>query len=238
MSFEADHMKLLHTPTLWKTTFAWVLLGALSIGHAQTPDQGSLVLAGTISKTTCVLNFGDAQSTLSGVKTLSFGSIPMSKIPGAKFQGVDQIGPKTVILSVKNADGSNCDGIGSGKWDVGISIPDTQSINTGFGTDVLLAGDPATVDAKFTKELGIFLQTTKNDTLGTTTLNFKTRKRFTPPGSGTAFTLLSSDLATAPGLLANETLALSARFITVTDVVGSRQPGAYTVAIPLTVFYQ
>jgi type 1 fimbria pilin len=234
--FEAHHMKLSWTPSLWKTALAWVLLGALAIGHAQTNDQGTLNFSGTISKTTCVLNFGDAQSTLTGVKTLSFGSIPASRIPVGDWQGLDLIGAKTVVLSVKNADGSTCDGIGSGKWDVGISIPDTQSTPSGFGTDVLLAGDPSTVNARFTKELGIFLQTSKNATVGTTTLNFR-NKPFTPSGSGTAYTLLSSSNATVPGLLANETLALSARFIT-TSVRDGRQPGGFSVAIPLTVFYQ
>ena len=229
-------MKLSWTPSLWKTALAWVLLGALAIGHAQTNDQGTLNFSGTISKTTCVLNFGDAQSTLTGVKTLSFGSIPASRIPVGDWQGLDLIGAKTVVLSVKNADGSTCDGIGSGKWDVGISIPDTQSTPSGFGTDVLLAGDPSTVNARFTKELGIFLQTSKNATVGTTTLNFR-NKPFTPSGSGTAYTLLSSSNATVPGLLANETLALSARFIT-TSVRDGRQPGGFSVAIPLTVFYQ
>ncbi len=104
-------MNFLLTPTLYKTALAWVLLGALAMGHAQTNDQGTLDFSGTISKTTCVLNFGDAQSTLTGVKTLSFGSIPASIIPGGNFQGLNQIGSKTVILSVKNADGSTCDGI-------------------------------------------------------------------------------------------------------------------------------
>jgi type 1 fimbria pilin len=237
--FEAHHMKLSWTPSLWKTAFAGVLLGALAMGRAQTNDQGTLNFSGTISKTTCVLNFGDAQSTLTGVKTLSFGSIPVTKIPGGDFQGLNQIGSKTVILSVKNADGSTCDGIGNnGKWDVGISIPNTQITNNGFGagTDVLLAGDPNTVDARFTKELGIFLTTSKNATVGTTTLNFS-NKRFTPSGSATAFTLLSGHTATAPALSANETLALTATFIT-TNVNNGRQPGAYSVAIPLTVFYQ
>ena len=107
MSFEADRMQFLSIPTLWKSAFAWVLLGALAIGHAQTPDQGSLVLAGTITKTTCVLNFGDAQSTLAGRKTLSFGSIPTSQIPQGLGQGFENVAPKqTVILSVTNADGS------------------------------------------------------------------------------------------------------------------------------------
>jgi hypothetical protein len=228
-------MKLLWKPNLWATFLAWVLLSTQAICHAQTPNQGSLALTGAITKTTCVLNFGDAQSTLSGVKTLSYGSIPTSKIPGGTFQGVDQIGAKTVILSVKNADGSTCDGIGTGKWDVGISIPAAQTINNGAGIDVLLAGDPSTANATFTKELGIYFQTSKNAAVGSTTVSFS-NKRFTPSGSSTAYTLLSSSNATTPGLLANETLALTPRLMT-TNVNTGRQPGAYSVSIPLIVFY-
>jgi hypothetical protein len=48
--------------------------------------------------------------------------------------------------------------------------------------------------------------------------------------------LLSSPTSTAPSLLATDKLALSARFMTTSNV--TKSPGAYSVAIPLTVFYQ
>ena len=234
---EAHRMKLFLPSSIWKTAFAWVLLGALAIGHAQTPDQGSLVLAGTISKTTCVLNFGDAQSTLSGQKTLSFGSIPTSQIPTGQFQGFVNVAPKkTVILSVKNADGSTCDGIGSGKWDVGISVTTANVVSATGGTKVLQSdGDRSATTKTFTLDIGIVLQTTKNATEGTANVVLD-NKPFTPIGGASAFTLLSSPNASTPGLLATETLAVSAQFITLTS--GTRTPGAYSVSIPLTVFYQ
>ena len=225
-------MKLLHTPTLWKTTFAWVLLGALAIGHAQTPDQGSLVLSGTISKTTCVLNFGDAQSTLSGVKTLSFGSIPMSKIPGGQFQGVDLIGPQTVILSVKNADGSTCDGIGSGKWEVRTSVTAANVVTATGGTKALQSdGDRAATPQRFTLDIGVVLQTSINATEGVTNVSLDGLT-----AGGTAFAFLSGPGSNPPGLSATDTLAVSAQFLTLT--AGTRTPGAYSVAIPLAILYK
>jgi type 1 fimbria pilin len=217
-------------------------MGALSMGHAQTNDQGTLDFSGTISKTTCVLNFGDAQSTLAGRKTLSFGSIPTSLIPTAQFQGFANVAPKqTVILSVKNADGSTCDGIGSGKWDVGISITDlTRVVTTSGGSKLLLSdGDRAASPRRFTEEIGVRLMTAVNASEGTLDkrVNFDV-KNYTPPGSASAaFTLLSDSSATAPGLSASDKLAVTAEFLT-TTAAATRSPGAYTVAIPLTVFYQ
>jgi type 1 fimbria pilin len=237
--FEAHHMKLSWTPSLWKTALAWVLLGALAMGHAQTNDQGTLDFSGTITKTTCVLNFGDAQSTLSGVKTLSFGSIPASNIPLTQFSGLG-IAKKTVILSVQNADGANCDGIGSGNWDVGISITDlTRVVTTSGGSKLLLSdGDRSASPRSFTEEIGVRLMTAVNASEGTIDkrVNFE-EKKYTPPGSASAFTLLSSSIATAPGLSVSDKLAVTAEFLT-TTAAATRSPGAYTVAIPLTVFYQ
>ncbi|CAN1494192.1 hypothetical protein MCERE1_00280 [Burkholderiaceae bacterium] len=230
-------MQFLSIPTLWKTAFAWVLLGALAIGHAQAPDQGTLVLAGTLTKPTCVLNFGDALSTLNGRKTMSFGSISPSKIPTGQFQGFTNVAPKqTVILSVKNADGSTCDGIGTGKWDVGISVTAANVVTASGGTKALQSdGDRSATPQSFTSDIGIVLQTTKNATEGTANVVLD-NKPFTPTeGTGT-FTLLSSPNASIPGLVATDTLALSAQFLTLTS--GTRTPGAYSVAIPLTVFYQ
>jgi type 1 fimbria pilin len=232
MSFGADRMQFLSIPTLWKSAFAWVLLGALTIGHAQTPDQGSLVLSGTISKTTCVLNFGDAQSTLAGRKTLSFGSISTANIP--TDSGLSFATKQTVILSVTNADGNTCDGIGSGKWDVGVSI-DSSKLSPSFLFVLLSDGDRSATPRTFTEEVGVILQSTKNGTVGTTNVRLD-QKPFSPVGGGGAFTLLSSPSSTAPSLLATDKLALSAIFFTLSRV--AKSPGAYTVAIPLTVFYQ
>jgi len=217
-------------------------MGALSMGHAQTNDQGTLVLSGTISKTTCVLNFGDAQSTLGGRKTLSFGSITPANIPLEQFAGATIPKPKlTVILSVQNADGAHCDGIGSGKWDVGISITDlTRVVTTSGGSKLLLSdGDRAASPRTFTGEIGVRLTTAVNASEGTLDkrVNFDV-KNYTPPGSASAaFTLLSDSSATAPGLSASDKLAVTAEFLT-TTAAATRSPGAYTVAIPLTVFYQ
>ena len=228
-------MQFLSIPTLWKSAFAWVLLGALTIGHAQTPDQGSLVLAGTISKATCVLNFGDAQSTLAGRKTLSFGSIPTSQIPQGLGQGFENVAPKqTVILSVTNADGKTCDSLGTGKWDVGVSINPSR-LHPQFNLILLSDGDRSATPRAFTEEIGIKLETTVNGTVGATEVRLD-KPVFTPVGGAGTFTLLSSPSSTAPSLLATDKLALSAIFFTLSRV--AKSPGAYTVAIPLTVFYQ
>jgi type 1 fimbria pilin len=228
-------MNFLLSPSLWKTALAWVLLGALSMGHAQTNDQGTLDFSGTISKTTCVLNFGDTQSTLSGRKTLSFGSIPATKIPSGSGQGFLSVAPKqTVILSVTNADGNTCDGIGSGKWDVGVSINPSR-LGAIISFAVLSDGDRSATPRTFTEEIGIVLQSTKNGTVGTTDIRLDNRV-FTPVGGAGTFTLLSNSSATTPQLLAADKLAVSAQFVTLTS--GTKTPGAYSVAIPLTVFYQ
>jgi type 1 fimbria pilin len=224
-------MKLLLTPSLWKTAFAGVLLGALSMGHAQTNDQGTLNFSGTISKTTCVLNFGDAQSTLAGRKTLSFGSIPTSLIPTGQFQGFANVAPKqTVILSVKNADGSTCDGIGTGKWDVSIRVPTANLVTATGGTKAIQSdGDRDATPRRFTTDIGIVLQTSVNATVGNTNVDLELNS------GGSTFGFLSGPGTLAPGLLANDTLAVSAQFLTLTS--GTRTPGAYSVAIPLSVFY-
>jgi type 1 fimbria pilin len=233
--FEAHHIKYLLTPSLWKTAFAGVLLGALSMGHAQTNDQGTLNFSGTISKTTCVLNFGDAQSTLAGRKTLSFGSIPTSQIPQGLGQGFEDVAPKkTVILSVTNADGNTCDGIGSGKWDVGVSINPSR-LHSQFNLILLSDGDRQATPRTFTEEIGIKLETTVNGAVGATEVRLD-QPIFTPVGGAGTFTLLSNSFAIAPTLRAADRLALSAQFLTLTT--GPKTPGAYSVAIPLTVFYQ
>ena len=59
---EAHYMMLSWTPTLWKTAFAWVLLGGMAIGHAQTNDQGRLDFSGTITKATPQLSAGQTLS--------------------------------------------------------------------------------------------------------------------------------------------------------------------------------
>jgi type 1 fimbria pilin len=208
-------------------------MGALSVGHAQTNDQGTLVLSGTISKTTCVLNFGDAQSTLAGRKTLSFGSFSTASIPSDNGQSFGT--KQTVILSVTNADGNTCDGIGdNGKWDVGVSI-DPSKLSPSFLFVLLSDGDRSATPRTFTEQIGIVLQSTKNGTVGTTNVRLDL-KTFSPVGGGGSFTLLSSPTSTAPSLLATDKLALSARFITTSGI--AKSPGAYSVAIPLTVFYQ
>jgi len=225
-------MKLLLTPTLWKTAFAGVLLGALSMGHAQTNDQGTLNFSGTISKTTCVLNFGDAQSTLAGRKTLSFGSIPTSLIPTSEFQGFLSVAPKqTVILSVKNADGSTCDGIGTGKWDVTVTVPTANLVTATGGTKAIQSdGDREAIPRRFTTDIGIVLQTSVNATVGNTNVDLELNS------AGSTFGFLSGPGTLAPGLSATDTLAVSAQFLTLTS--GTRTPGAYSVAIPLSVFYR
>jgi type 1 fimbria pilin len=230
-------MKNLLTPSLWKTAFAGVLLGALSMGHAQINDQGTLDFSGTISKTTCVLSFGDAQSTLAGRKTLSFGSIPTSQIPTGQFQGFLSVAPKqTVILSVKNADGTTCDGIGNnGKWDVTVTVPTANLVTATGGTKAIQSdGDRAAIPRRFTTDIGIVLQTSVNATVGNTNVDLELNS------AGSTFGFLSGPGTLAPGLSANDTLAVSAQFLTLTStaVVGPRTPGAYSVAIPLSVFYR
>ena len=213
-------------------------MGTLAICHAQTENQGSLALTGAISITTCVLDFGEASSTLSGRKTLAFGSIPTSKIPTGKYEELTQIPSQTVIFSVKSANGTACDGIGSGKWDVAIDIPALVSeSNTNDDTDVLLAVNPQVVNTALIKELGLVLATTKNSNLGETKVRFRKNKLYTPPGSNTAYTLLSSSTATTPGLSATDTLALTVNFMTTSTEAG-RTPGAYSTAVPLFVFYK
>jgi hypothetical protein len=94
------------------------------------------------------------------------------------------------------------------------------------------------VNATFTKELGFHFKATKNVTKGINQVNFKLNKKYTPPGSGTAYTLLSNDQATAPGLSATDTLALTVIGTTTSFLnTNGAQPGAFSASVPLTVFY-
>jgi type 1 fimbria pilin len=225
-------MKNWLAPLFSRITLAGVMLVALSMSHAQTPNQGSLDFSGTITKTTCVLNFGDAQSTLGGRKTLSFGSIPTSQIPTTQFQGFSNVAPKqTVILSVKDADGSTCDGIGTGKWDVSIRVPTANLVTATGGTKAIQSdGDRGATPLRFTTDIGIVLQTSVNATVGNTDVDLNLN------AGGNTFGFLSGPGSNPTGLSANDTLAVSAQFLTLT--AGTRTPGAYSVAIPLSVVYK
>jgi len=215
-----------------------LFMGALSMGHAQTNDQGTLDFSGTITKTTCVLSFGDAQSTLSGVKTLSFGSIAASKIPTTE-EKIGFSGTRSFTISVQNAAGETCDSIGSSKWDVQVQIP-TEFLRPRFFDGpavthaILSTSNAKDADGKLiaTREIGIILRTAiGNNALSNplSLLNASTANKV----------FLSDPSQTTPQLSAGQTLTVQAEFTTTSAQNGSsRLPAPYTASIPLTVLYK
>lgn len=220
-------------PTLSRTTLACVLLGAQALCHAQTENQGKVSVEGVIGTATCALSFQDNQSATGGVKTLAFGTIPNSKVPKGKFKTLDQIGGKTVLLSVKSANDSPCSLLGN--WDVAINIEAVVSqTDTDSDTDVM---EPSKVNASL-KKMGIYLATTINGTEGKNKVKFKQKKLYYPFGAGgTGYTLLSDSNSTQPGLSSSDKLALTVKLMT-TDTDADTSTGSLSATIPLFVFYK
>ena len=220
-------------PTLSRTTLACVLLGAQAICHAQN-DQGKVSMEGRLVTTTCVLKFDNSESA-SGGKTLSFGNIPVSKIPKKKYQTLDGIASKTIIFSVTSADGSTCNL--AGNWDLAINIEELVSqSDDSLETDVMQTSDPKQINSAMRK-MGIYLATTKNGTVGQTKVLFRQKKLYFPYGAGgTAFTLLSSSANKVPSMSKTDKLALTVKFMTTADDADSAI-GEFSATIPIYVFY-
>jgi hypothetical protein len=202
-------------------------LGVHLASLAQAPaDQGSLIINGQISASTCLLDMGDAGSTGGGSKTLNLGNYtPL--VGGTSAAGTAFGTAQTVVFSIKSPDGSGsaCTlGSGNSRWDIGINIPSAEISSTGL----LLSGGTA---ANVAQNVGVLLKTSfgPTATAGTTNLVLTA-------GSPTYGVLLSSSSASAPQAAATDKIALTAQFAKTTAL----QPtaGVFSATIPLNVYYK
>jgi hypothetical protein len=201
-------------------------LGVHLASLAQAPaDQGSLIINGQISASTCLLDMGDAGSTGGGSKTMNLGTFTTTAAP-AGVAGTTFGTAQTVLFSVKSADGSgaNCTLGGSGKWDIGINIPSAEISSNGL----LLSGGTA---ANIAQNIGVLLKTSFGNTVTAGATNL-----VLTAGSPTYGVLLSSSSASAPQAAATDKIALTAQFARTT--ASAPTTGVFTSTIPLNVFYK
>ena len=144
-------MKLFLPSTLWKTAFAWVLLGALTVvfplsAKAQTNDQGEMVIKGQISNQTCVFVMSESNNISNDTNaslTLKLGNVPLTTAEAAAVG--DTIGlAKTVYFFTKTS--ANGTGLcpGGPVFDIGLTVPLSKVLDTGTRTLLLSNG---TVDS-------------------------------------------------------------------------------------------
>lgn len=191
-------------------------------------DFGELLITGQIQNTTCVLNLGDPQSTGAGRKTMNLGTIKAdvasSTAVGSNITGSSA---QTVVLRVRNADGSVCTaGLNNSLWDVGINISATN-YETVDNTTVLkstaVSGTAATgVGVKLLTAVGTSV------TVGTTAVDFAS-------GNASYGTLLSSNTASAPAVPFAQSIAVTAQMVRLSGAVSA---GVFTHSIPLNVWYK
>ena len=189
-------------------------------------DYGELLIEGQISTTTCVLNLGDPQSTGANKKTMNLGTYTATVASAVTAGG--NIGPaQTTILSVKNADGSQCTaGAGNSLWDVGININATNYETVG-STTVLKSTAPSGTAAT---GVGVKLSTSTGAsvTLGENAVNFAS-------GNATYGTLLSGNASSAPAVAFANSIAVTAQMVRANGAVAA---GVFTHSIPLNVWYK
>ena len=120
-------------------------------------DQGSLIITGQISASTCLLDMGDAGSTGGGSKTMNLGTYTSAVAGAATATGGTFGTAQTVLFSVKSADGSGtaCTLGGSGKWDIGINVGATEYVTAGANTLLVSGGTAANV----AQNVGVLLKT-------------------------------------------------------------------------------
>jgi hypothetical protein len=180
--------------------------------------------------TTCVLDLGNAGATSSGNKTLSLGTIPTSAAVGLAGQTFGA--PKTIIMSVKNKDGSPCTFGGTNtKWDVRLNLFTSQFVSAGGKT--LLVSWPAN-DTTYTSNagnVGVVLKGASgaSPTAGTTELNLA-------GASANTYGVLLSGSTGALAAKSTDKIALTAQFAKTADAAVT--PGIFTTTLTLDVFYE
>ena len=192
-------------------------------------DQGSLIITGQISASTCLLDMGDAGSTGGGSKTMNLGTYTSAVAGAATATGGTFGTAQTVLFSVKSADGSgaNCTLGGSGKWDIGINVGATEYVTAGANTLFVSGGTAANV----AQNVGVLLKTSFGSavTAGATNLALNA-------GSATYGVLLSSSSASAPQAAATDKIALTAQLARTNATAPTT--GVFSATIPLNIYYK
>jgi len=194
-------------------------------------DQGSLIITGQISASTCLLDMGDAGSTGGGSKTLSLGSYTTAVAGAASATGGTFGTAQTVLFSLKSADGSGSACTFSGgasKWDIGINVGATEYVTADSKTLLLSGGTASNV----AQNVGVLLKTSVGGaavTAGGTNLNLAA-------GSATYGVLLSSSSASAPQAAATDKIALTAQLARTNATAPTT--GVFSATIPLNIYYK
>jgi len=203
------------------------LLAFYTHSNAQAAkDQGTLIINGQISASTCTLDMGDTGSTGAGSKTLNLGTTAAPAATGTA--GATFGTAQTVIFKVTNGEGASCSlGTGNTKWDIGINLLSSQYTTVGSQTLLLSAG----TDTSMAKNVGVLIKTSfgQSVTAGATALDLS-------KGALGYGTLLSGNTS-APAVLPTESIALTAQFARTSGTVAPTA-GAFTATIPLNVWYK
>jgi len=193
------------------------------------PDQGSLIITGQISASTCLLDMGDAGSTGGGSKTMNLGSYTTAIAGAATATGGTFGTAQTVLFSVKSADGSGsaCSFSGASKWDIGINVGATEYVTAG-GATLLLSGGTA---SNVAQNVGVLLKTSVGTavTAGSTNLNLAA-------GSAGYGAVLLSGSSSSPGANSTDKIAVTAQFARTNATAPTA--GVFSATIPLNVIYK
>ncbi len=192
-------------------------------------DQGTLIITGQISNTTCVLSMGDLGSTNAGVKSINLGTYTTAVANAATTNGGTFGNAISTTFSVKNADGSACSANGASKWDIGINLASSQVTTTSTGTTLLVSGGTSGIAGN----VGVLLKTSFGSgvTAGTTNLNL-----LSTAGGAYGVLLSGGTTASAPQVNFADNLAVTAQFARTNSTAPTS--GVYTATIPLNVWYK
>lgn len=199
------------------------VLGVHMNSTAQQTDQGTLTINGQIQATTCILGMGNSQ----GAYTLNLGSfttLVASNAGAGNTFGTSQ----SVIMRLLATDGvSNC-ALGTSKWDIGIN-PQASDFVTVGGRTFLVSQGPSSNAAQ---NVGVLLSTTvgANPTTGTNALNLA--------NSNATYGVLLSNGPSSLGLASTDRIALTAQFARTGGTGALPTAGAFSVTIPLNVWYK
>jgi len=221
-----------------KTTACLIALACASgLGlqaQAALSDSGAVEVNGQISTSTCLLNLGDAGSTGAGSKTLNLGTWSTGQVPSGNAGDVFGTAKSVVMNLADPSDPSKVCSI-SQMWDVGIKVQPNQYTSLGAfgylnnGAVANAAQNLGVVLAAFTSATTTFGTPIKVNLLG-------------PAASPTYGYLLSGNQTPGMGLPSNGVgtggyILLTAQFAR-TSATSAPTPGAFSVTLPLNVWYK
>jgi hypothetical protein len=196
--------------------------------HAQVNNEkGSIEIKAYVVTTTCALSLDSTASTTAAAasKTLELGTFSTATASSiAAGSAISK--PSSVVLSLKEANGTGCAVITGGtKWDVSVDLP-ASAISTTNLTGKHTLNNTATSNAA-TGVAASFTVAKNGGTAFSALIGNKTG----------AFGHMLSGSTTIPGLTANtDTLTLTAELYRLTT--GTLAVGDYKATLPLTVVYR